>query len=198
MEIDFDRDARFWLGLYEVEIARHLRALCVPGTSTFDLGAESGFYALVCARRGGGRALAVEANARTCERLRRNVAANASLAPRIEVMHARVTRVTNPSAGTVSLDELAYRDVGFVPDLVKLDVEGNEVSALRGAKRLLTERRPHLVVETHSPELDTACGTLLAGLGYEIRAVEPRRWVPEVRTAAFNRWLVARGEPRRP
>jgi Methyltransferase FkbM domain len=197
MEIDPGRDARFWLGLYEVELASHVRALCGRGSSGFDLGAESGFYALVFAKRGGGRVVAVEANARTCERLQRNIEANPSLAPTVEVIHGRVARRTNTPSGAVSIDDLAYRAGGFLPDLVKLDVEGKEVAALRGATRLLTERRPHFIVETHSQELDTACHDLLSDHGYEITAVEPRRWVPEVRTASFNRWLVARGEMRR-
>ena len=76
MEVDFDRDARYWLGLYELELARHIRELCVPGSACFDLGSASGFYALVFARRGAARVLAVEADPTTCERLRRNVAAN--------------------------------------------------------------------------------------------------------------------------
>jgi Methyltransferase FkbM domain len=195
MEVDFERDARFWLGVYEVELARDVRALCAPGSSGFDLGAESGFYALVFARLGGRRVLAVEADPETCIRLRRNVAANPDLAPAVEVLHGRVALETTPAEGTVSLDHLAYRAEGFVPDLVKLDVEGMEVRAIRGAERLLSERRPHMIVETHSEDLHAACRELLADHGYAVKTVRPRRWAPEVRTVEFNRWLVARGEP---
>jgi hypothetical protein len=193
LEVDPERDARFWLGLYEIELAPHVRELCTPGSTSFDLGSESGFYALVFARRGGGRALAVEANPTTSERLRRNVAANPGLAPLIEVLNTRVAMETSET--TVSLDELAYRTGGFVPDLVKLDVEGFEVKAIRGAERLLSERMPHLIVETHDEDLDAACRELLEEHGYTVEPVEPRRWLPEVRTASFNRWLVARGRP---
>jgi Methyltransferase FkbM domain len=197
LEIDFDRDARYWLGFYELELARHVRALCEPGSACFDLGSGSGFYALVFASRGAGAVLAVEADANTCARLSRNVAANPELAPAIEVVNGRVLRETDASEGAVSIDELAYRPGGFVPDLVKLDVEGNEVAAIRGAERLLTERRPHLIVETHSRDLDAACRWLLEDQGYAVENVEPRRWVPEVRTLAFNRWCIARGDPMR-
>jgi predicted RNA methylase len=193
LEVDPERDARFWLGLYEIELARYVRELCTTGTTSFDLGSESGFYALVFARRGGGRALAVEANPTTSERLRCNVAANPDLAPLIEVLNTRVAMETTET--TVSLDELAYGAGGFVPDLVKLDVEGFEVKAIRGAERLLSERRPHLIVETHDEDLDAACRELLEEHGYPVEPVEPRRWLPEVRTASFNRWLVARGRP---
>ena len=68
MEIDFDRNHDSGSASTRSSSARHVRALCVPGTSSFDLGSESGYYAIVFARRSGGRALAVEADATTCER----------------------------------------------------------------------------------------------------------------------------------
>ncbi|HEU0303485.1 MAG TPA: FkbM family methyltransferase [Gaiellaceae bacterium] len=140
--------------------------------------------------------LAVEADPTTCDRLRRNVAANPELAPAVEVVGSRVAMKTKPDEGTVSLDDLAYGADGFVPDLVKLDVEGMEVRAIRGGQRLLSERRPHVIVETHSQDLDAACRELLEDHGYAVEAVEARRWAPEVRTAELNRWLVARGHTR--
>ena len=84
-----------------------------------------------------------------------------------------------------------------MPDLVKLDVEGKEHTVLRGAARLLSERRPHLIVETHSQDLDDACRETLVSYGYPIETVEPRRWLPDVRPAPLNRWLVGRGAPLR-
>lgn len=198
MEVDFARDSRMWLGLYENELAHHVRALCTAGSACFDIGAEGGFYALAFARLGGGRVLAVEANADTCARLRRSVAANPALAPSIEVRHAQVVGRTDAARGQVSLDDLAYGPGGFVPDLVKLDVEGKERATLRGAARLLSERKPHLIVETHSGDLDDTCHEILVSHGYTVETVEPRRWLPEVRSATLNRWLVAPGTPRRP
>lgn len=189
MEVDFDRDSRYWLGVYEIELARTIRELCVSGTSCWDLGSESGFYALIFAHRGAARVLAVEADPSTCERLRRNVAANPGLADRIEVSETRIGLEPR-------LDGLAYGPGGFVPDLVKLDVEGKEVAAIRGAERLLSERMPHLIVETHSEDLNATCRELLEGYGYSVEPVEPRRWLPEVRTAPYNGWLVARGRRR--
>ena len=195
MEVDFDRDARYWLGLYEIELARHIRALSGSGAACFDMGSSSGYYALVFAQRGADRVLAAEADPETCERLRRNVAANPELAPRVDVREARIAH--DAGAGAVSIDELAYGSGGFVPDLVKMDVEGNEVAALRGAERLLSERKPHVIVETHSEDLDAGCRWLLEDRGYAVESVEPRRFAPEVRTLGFNRWCVARGNPPR-
>ena len=197
MEIDFTYQARLWLGIFEIELARWLRAFCPPGSACFDVGAREGYVTLLLASlSGGGRVLGVEADPDELERLRRNIALNPSL-PRPP--EARLARVTGRSdAGRdVTLDQLAYAADGFVPDLVKLDVEGWELQALQGGERLLTERKPHLVVETHSADLERNCLELLAARGYRPRVVEPRRWLPEEREG-HNRWLVAEGRQFRP
>ena len=192
MEIDFSYQSRLYLGIFEIELARWYRAWCGPGSACFDVGAREGYVALSLAKlSAGGRVLAFEADPAECERMRRNVAANPSLVPAPEIRLARVTARTDDQ-GNLALDDSAFAKDGFVPDLVKLDVEGNELNALRGAERLLRERRPHLVVETHSEQLESGCAELLVSHGYEPRVVEPRRWLAEVR-AGHNRWLVAEG-----
>jgi hypothetical protein len=194
MEIDFSYQSRMWLGVFEHELAHSFRAFCGPETSAFDVGAREGYMTLCLARLSpGGRVLAIEADPTECERLRRNIAANPLLVPAPEVRVARVTGRTD--GADVTLDHVAFAADGFVPDLVKLDVEGWELKALQGAERLLAERRPHLVVETHSAELDHDCRALLVAHGYSPYVVEPRRWLAEVREG-HNRWLVAEGRPR--
>jgi hypothetical protein len=191
MEIDFSYQSRMYLGVFEHELARWFRQLAGSGKNAFDVGAREGYVTLCLAHLSpGGRVLAFEADRAECERLRRNVAANPSLVPAPEVRLARVTDCT--AGGDVTLDDAAFAPDGFVPDLVKLDVEGWELKALQGGERLLAERRPHLVVETHSAELERGCRDLLAAHGYAPQIVEPRRWLAEVREG-HNRWLVAEG-----
>ena len=48
-----------------------------------------------------------------------------------------------------SLDNFVYADGKPPPDFIKLDVEGAEGHALNGARRLLEERRPGLLLEIH-------------------------------------------------
>lgn len=48
-----------------------------------------------------------------------------------------------------SLDDFVYEEGNPPPDFIKLDVEGAEGHALRGARRLLSERRPGLLLEIH-------------------------------------------------
>lgn len=56
------------------------------------------------------------------------------------------------------------------PDLVKLDIEGAEVAALRGASKLLTEHRPTLICELHGTS--RAVTELLQSHDYDLRSIE--------------------------
>src|SRR5262249_57953637 len=108
------------------------------------------------------------------ELLRRNVALNPSLARAPEPRLARITGRTTGKLD-VTLDDLAFAGEGFVPDLVKLDVEGWELRALEGGERLLAEQRPHLVVETHSVEHEREWAALLVHHSTAPLFVVPRR-----------------------
>ncbi|HPJ71914.1 MAG TPA: FkbM family methyltransferase [bacterium] len=50
----------------------------------------------------------------------------------------------------VSLDGFVYREGHPAPGLIKVDVEGGELKALAGMRRVLAEARPALVCEVHS------------------------------------------------
>jgi hypothetical protein len=84
------------------------------------------------------------------------------------------------------------------PDFLKIDIDGGELDALAGGVRLLSERRPHLVVETHSLELEHECGALLVKCGYRPIIKHNRRiWREHRGGAPHNRWLLAEGRARR-
>ena len=57
------------------------------------------------------------------------------------------------------------------PDLLKIDVEGLEEEALRGAKRALVNRAT-IVLEVQSANLFTRCRTLLEPQGYRLFALD--------------------------
>lgn len=178
------------LGLYEVELNRHLRRLCVPGARCFDVGGSIGYDALVLAKLSRSDILTVESSPELCDRITENAQANPALAGSISVLSAYVDE-SSDVAGHVTIDELADRY--FVPDFIKVDIEGGEESALIGAENVLRERRPGLVIEVHSAELEDACLGLLRGHGYEPVVVNQRRILPDHRPTAHNRWLVADG-----
>jgi hypothetical protein len=63
-------------------------------------------------------------------------------------------------------------------DLIKVDVEGNELRVLEGATSLIDRARPTWVIEIHPPQLrecgatDVDCLSLLRDLGYRVETLE--------------------------
>jgi FkbM family methyltransferase len=61
--------------------------------------------------------------------------------------------------------------------VVKLDVQGYELSVLKGMERLLRERRVrHVVFEEESGGFPAATHTFLRDMGYEIYGIEQHFW----------------------
>ena len=125
--------------------------------------------------------------------MERNFAANPTLAPRLAAWNAAASLATDEEAGTITLDDLAERT--FVPDVVKIDIEGAEAGALAGAGRILAERRPGLLVEVHGADVEEACLEILQSYGYRAEVVNQRRLLADWRPTGHNRWLAAFGGP---
>jgi FkbM family methyltransferase len=76
---------------------------------------------------------------------------------------------------TIRLDGLDVSDVG----LIKIDVEGHELAALRGAEGIVKRWKPNLIVEVeerHSPAADTL--GLIESWGYEGIYLKDGLWQP--------------------
>ncbi len=93
----------------------------------------------------------------------------------------------------ITLDSLGLTDVRFV----KLDIEGHELPALRGAAETVRRDRPVLLIEVEeriqpvAPLLE-----LLTGWGYRGHVLPGRRWVPlaDFDLAAHQRAALVRVE----
>ena len=73
----------------------------------------------------------------------------------------------------ISLDEFVYQQGNPPPQLVKIDIEGGEVLALPGMKRLLKEAHPVLLMELHGPEAAQVAWETLQAAGYRICRMQP-------------------------
>jgi hypothetical protein len=185
LNVDFADHTRLYLGLYELELNRHLRRLCPPGTTSFDVGGSFGYDALVLAKLSGAPVITFEADPIAVARLRTNLALNPGEAANVEVIEGFV----GARPPQTRLDDVATQR--FVPGFLKVDVDGAELEVLRGAEQLLREHGPAVVLETHAPDLEEACGALLAGAGYRVTVVHQRRLLRDHRPIPHNRWLVA-------
>jgi len=185
-----------YLGFYEMELNRHLRRLCPRGARSFDLGGHIGYDALILAKLSGSEVLSVESAPEYGAIIRENLRVNPRFENRVRIVDGYVgsgSEMPEPVGGLVTVDQLASDY--FVPDFIKMDIEGGEVAALQGASRTLDERRPNLLVEVHSLALEHECLEILLSHGYEPSLVDQRRHLRDHRPTAHNRWIVAAGKP---
>lgn len=194
------------VGLYELDTTRLLRQLLRPGGHFVDGGANLGYFTVLAARRVGaaGRVDAFEPDPANRRRLLDHVALN-RVADRVRVHDAALSdragslRLHHPDparanhgqsslfaelapGGTsfdvplVRLDEVLDR----APDLLKLDVEGAELMALRGAARLLVGAAPPRLIVEHNPVTSRAAGFAPGDLLRFLHQLDTRwraRWI---------------------
>lgn len=189
--------------VYEPEVARVLARHLDPGCVFLDLGANVGYWSIFASETitEPDHILAVEASRSTFDRLRGNAAINGntfttqqaavtertgeSISFVTEKGHA-AARITEAgehfdsgqrieTVTTVSIDTLVERlkleDTNRI--VIKLDVEGAEVAALKGAAQTLRRENLLLIYEDHGSDPDCAVSRfVIEELGLAVYMVE--------------------------
>jgi FkbM family methyltransferase len=94
--------------------------------------------------------------------------------------HSRIPTAVPITVPVTTIDEFCANN-GATPALIKMDIEGFEIHALRGARETLLRYRPAVVVELHPmnwPEVGVQpedLETLLREVGYRALALEHQR-----------------------
>lgn len=195
MTLDFAGHTPMYLGMFEWELHEFFRTVLEDAALVFDVGGYVGYDALMFAANCTGQVVTFEPDPERAGIVKQNIAQNPQLEPRITVNPLAIEANDGPASTT--LDSL--RTVAGDPDFIKIDIDGGELDALRGGIGLLRDKHPHLVVETHSLDLETACGNLLVECGYTPVIKHNRKvWREHRGGAPHNRWLLAAGDPARP
>jgi len=166
---DVPYEAMVWARQEEEVELRALQALLSPGDHFVDCGANVGLWSLVAAGRVGaaGRVTAFEPNPPAYQRLTQNVAASGEVGRRVTAINVAVADrvgeaafatgthhnlgriVADPAADSIVVAAVTLDDqLGETPvHALKLDIEGGEAAALRGAMRILKAQRPWVLAE---------------------------------------------------
>ncbi len=92
----------------------------------------------------------------------------------------------------VSLDDFVYTDGNPAPQVIKMDIEGGEVLALPGMRRLLHEACPLVFLELHGDEAAKTAWEAFSAAGYSLhrmRSGYPS--VPGLDSLDWKAYLVA-------
>jgi hypothetical protein len=92
----------------------------------------------------------------------------------------------------IVLDEFVYQARNPAPQVVKMDIEGGEVLALPGMRRVLSEAQPVIFMELHGPESAKAAWKELESAGYRICRMEKGfPGIPSLESLDWKAYIVA-------
>jgi FkbM family methyltransferase len=191
--------ASVYLNGVEPEQTQQFVHLVRPGQVLFDIGANVGYYSILGSRLVGerGAVVAVEPAIRNLYYLYRHVTLNQSKNVLIigsacsdQIGLAKFSNAENFALGHLDLGGTGGEDdarfgealvpivtidaisdkLGRDPDIIKIDVEGAELSVLMGAEKTLNRKKAVILLSVHSDRLRSTCIDWLEHRGY---AVEP-------------------------
>jgi FkbM family methyltransferase len=204
MNLDLKSEKDYWLGTYEIDLQELICKKVENGWIAYDIGANIGFFSLLLAKLVGssGQIFAFEPHPENVSRLLSNMKLN-EIGSRVNVFSGGVLDTSRkirfqigPSNAMgkvegslgrtdlsgesivingISLDDFVFRDKNPPPNLIKMDIEGGEVLAVRGMKRILSEVRPLLFIEIHGQKAAQAVWEPLNEAGYRMNKLDDEK-----------------------
>jgi FkbM family methyltransferase len=179
-----------WLGTYEREKQKRIASELKPGSVFYDVGANVGLYSLLATRLDpAGKTYAFEPLPKNTWYLHRHFELNSihnaqvlelAISDHVGTHSFCVTgdRSTghlgqdgNLVVRTATLDSLLQEEEIPPPDYIKMDVEGAELMALRGASECIQRHRPAIFLATHGRDMETECCRQLNSWRYELQDI---------------------------
>jgi hypothetical protein len=192
MNLDLRHQTQIYLGLYELEIHGAIQRFSRDSMTALDIGSAFGEYTLFFLQRTSARQVfAFDPDEGSRQRFYSNLLLNGFENDRRLRFSTKLVGERDDGS-TIKLDSLI--DSIESPCIIKVDVDGGELSVLHGAANLTKTRDVRWVVETHSKALETGCLEFFRDAGYQSQIVENAWWrriVPEQRPIEHNRWLLA-------
>lgn len=195
-QIDEFTSQEFLRGTYEPYMQDAFLKYVLPGNIVFDVGAHAGFHSVFCGLLVGptGRVFAFEPNPISRGSLEGQVRLNPTL--RIEVVRYALSdtvgwadfdatqgcqsRITSKGKSKVemrTLDSLVSVELP-IPDVIKIDVEGEEEEVLRGSEKTLSKFRPIVLCDYNDARTMSSVSRILLPFAYEILPGPPVIGIP--------------------
>jgi FkbM family methyltransferase len=187
----------FYFGHFEIKKVKLFVKDCLNKKNILDIGANTGYYSLLASKYSSDncRIYAFEPSLRNFDGLNKNIDCNnlknvktyqKAITDKngevflkensIGVLDTVNNLVGDYMVKSISIDSFCEEN-NIYPDLIKMDIEGAELDALRGALNTLDKYSPIIFLSAHSEELERDCLSLLKKLNYSYYRIEDRDFI---------------------
>ena len=177
---------KFIRGTYEPEKTEAIQRITREGDIALDVGAHVGYFSVLLSKCVGetGHVFSFEPRGINRAFLKRHLdvngctnvtvlnaavgdrSGNALLETRTGTGTGRLSATGDLPVPLTSIDEFCSRNHIAPPSFIKIDIEGGEVDALKGAANTIRMFKPRIVLATHGDQLDADCNRWLGDAGY--------------------------------
>ena len=194
MKLDLDEWIQqhiYFLGYFDPRGIRYIKNQLYEGEVFVDIGANVGAYSLIASKFVGrtGKVIAFEPASKCFLRLSKNISMNGltNIIPERKVVLDKNTQIElfisnknnmgmssiyhhskesgiSEKVEAVSLDEYVEKKSIAHISLIKIDIEGSEMFALRGMRKIIEKFRPRILIELKEETL--------ADSGYRVKDIE--------------------------
>jgi FkbM family methyltransferase len=182
-----------WLGSYEYEEQKLISGTVLKGKVFFDIGAHVGYYSLLTSVLVGdeGKVFSFEPFPNNLEYIQKHLKLNNIsnvnvLGVAVSDKHGSIFFSEGPSSSMgkitdnktdlevkmIKLDDEINNKRLPIPDYIKIDIEGAEALALRGAESTLSKYHPFIFLSTHGEKVKKECCDFLLSLGYQLNSMD--------------------------
>jgi len=186
---------RFITTTYETTLTHLFEKHVKTGDIVYDIGANTGYFTLLSSVLvgNGGKVYAFEPAKKVFKLLKKHIKINRY--KNVDIFNkaisdkngvgffdtgdgiwtGKISTKGEYEVEIVKLDDFVLKNNISLPNIIKIDVEGEELNVLKGAKNLLTECSPLIFLSAHSQQLYDSCCEFLKSLGYEIKSIQQMR-----------------------
>lgn len=184
----------YWWGTFEIHKQKAISECYKKDMVAYDIGAHVGFYTLMFSRLSGneGRVYSFEPNARNQYYLKThldiNNIKNVTILPialgqvlgytffNDETSDSSTGYITSNHTPLIvptdSIDNLMDKKLIDPPDIIKIDVEGSELSVLYGTRTVIQEYKPIIFIAIDNHDEKDLIYDFLNNVGYEIELLD--------------------------
>lgn len=189
VQYDIGHRSQHLFGLYEREIYPFLKKGINRSEVLIDVGANDGYYVLAFLKTGK-KVIACEPGP-IIDELIANARLNNFAQSKKFIIERRLIGA-GPSPDFVSVNDLTKEYKGN--NFFLVDIDGGEADLLESCGADYDHRLSTWLIETHSVELEKKCVDFLTKRSYKVTIINNawwRKFIPEKRPLAHNRWLYA-------